>query len=97
MQDRGISCLALLGATLLYGLPGLVGLFCGGLLVLADSGSETSNYSEQFIEATRWIGVSSLCLGALLILIPVVVGFFALRRKGDLPSQHWDEPIPPAI
>ncbi len=39
-------------------------------------------------------GYALLCLSAILILVPVVVGFFSLRKKPESASPN--EPLPPA-
>lgn len=51
--------------------------------------------TQQTLPAT--IGYVLLCLSFLLILVPVVVGFFTLRRKPAADSvPTFNEPMPPA-
>jgi hypothetical protein len=97
MDNRGTGLIALLGATLLCGFPGLVSLCCGATLMLAGPSPETDYSGDLTPEMVSIFGVAGLCIGLFFILIPMVVGYFALRRKPDLPVVSWDEPIPPAI
>jgi hypothetical protein len=85
------------GATLLCGLPGLTSLCCGAALWLASTSPETNFSGDMTPEMTRTLGIAGVCVGVLFVLIPLVIGFFTLRRKPDLPVVGWDEPIPPAI
>jgi hypothetical protein len=45
-------------------------------------------------------GVLMLCVGLLMVVVPFVVGYFTLRRRGVAASSEVidiDEPLPPAI
>jgi hypothetical protein len=43
------------------------------------------------------VGYVLLCLSVLLLLVPVAVGFFTLRKKpGSAEVPHINEPMPPA-
>lgn len=51
--------------------------------------------SQQTVSPT--IGYVLLCLSVLLLLVPVAVGFFTLRKKPvTTESPHINEPLPPA-
>lgn len=42
-------------------------------------------------------GIAMLCFSLILILIPIAVGFFTLRKKPEaIPTAGSDEPLPPA-
>jgi len=97
MDNRGTGLIAVLGATLLCGFPGLISLCCGATLVLAGLSPETESSGDLTPEMARIFGIAGLCIGVFFVLIPMLVGFFTLRRKPDLPVVNWDEPIPPAI
>ena len=97
MDNRGTGLIALLGAILLCGFPGLISLCCGATLVLSGPSAEMDYSSDLTPEMVSIFGIAGLCIGVFFVLIPMVVGFFALRRKPDLPVVSWDEPIPPAI
>jgi len=97
MDNRATGLIALLGATLLCGFPGLISLCCGATLMLAGFSPETDYSGDLTPEMVRIFGVAGLCIGVFFVLIPMVVGFFTLRRKPDLPVVNWDEPIPPPI
>ncbi|RPJ25835.1 MAG: hypothetical protein EHM33_13420 [Chloroflexi bacterium] len=51
--------------------------------------------TQQTVSPT--IGYVLLCLSLLMLLVPVAVGFFTLRRKpGANDVQSMNEPVPPA-
>jgi hypothetical protein len=39
------------------------------------------------------MGVGALCFSVIFIAIPIVVGFFMLRKKAGVPANS--EPLPP--
>ena len=42
------------------------------------------------------LGIAMICLSLILIIIPVAVGFFTLRKKPEAAPQNFGGPIPPA-
>ena len=46
------------------------------------------------------LGIAMICLSVILIIIPIAVGFFTLRKKPAAAvspvAQSYDGPIPPA-
>lgn len=98
MEKRNTGIIVTLVAVLLCGLPGLVGV-CAGALAAAISfvpGAEIDVFGSGDPQSAFTFGAITLCVGLLFVLIPVVVGYFALRRpQPDLTPP--DEPVPPAI
>jgi len=97
MENRATGLIALLGATLLCGFPGLISLCCSATLVLSSPSADMDGSSDLTPEMVSIFGIAGLCIGVFFVLIPIGIGFFTLRRKPDLPVVNWDEPIPPPI
>lgn len=98
MDRRTTGIIATLVAVLLCGCPGLFALFMGLLMagISFVPGAEIDIAGRQDPQAAFTTGIGILCLGGLLLLVPVVVGVVTLRnRRGSIPPP--DEPIPPAI
>ncbi|MCS6908841.1 MAG: hypothetical protein RML93_13325 [Anaerolineales bacterium] len=92
MKKRTIGLIATIGTALSCGCPGLFACIFGAASAL---GGGTFSLGEQSGNIPRSLGVPILCLGLLLMAIPVAVGFFTLRSKPQ-PSAS-DEPIPPSV
>jgi len=91
MDTRTKGIVATIASVLLRGCPGLflcifgtATAFGGGTYTL---GNETGNLPPT-------TGYVLLCLSIILIVIPVIVGFFMLRKKPEVPPSN--EPLPPA-
>jgi hypothetical protein len=72
------------GATaLLCGCPGLVSA-CMGLMFAVVSlvpGADIDMMGSSDPQSALTFGIGGLCVGLILIVIPVVVGFLTLRNK----------------
>ena len=95
MDKRQTGIIATVATALLCGCPGLFA-FCWGGLAAAVSfmpGADIDMGGSSDPTAALFAGLGSLCVGILLIAIPVAVGFFMLRKKPEAPVS--DEPVPP--
>lgn len=90
MDKKTTGIIATVAAALLCGCPGLFLCVFGAASAL---GAGTFELGQRSGGVPKGVGVVLLCLGLLLALIPVVVGFFTLRNK---PQKTIDEPLPPA-
>lgn len=80
MSNKTGGILGTIAAAVLCGLPGIV-LACMGLIaVLGGQSPEILGDSAKW-ESTMLGAVAFLIVGALLMLIPMIVGFITLRRK----------------
>jgi hypothetical protein len=64
-----------------------------GIGTVTGNGTFTLGNSTQGMPPT--LGYVFLCLSVIIIIIPVVVGFFMLRKKPDAVVPTGDEPLPP--
>ena len=85
MQNRNNGIIATIAAVVLCGCPGLF-LCLFGALTAAGQGT----FNDSSLSPT--VGFALLCVSLILILIPVGVGFFTLRKKPEVTSEE----IPPA-
>ncbi|MGB9674225.1 MAG: hypothetical protein ACPL3P_08820 [Anaerolineales bacterium] len=90
MDKKTIGIISTVASALLCGCPGIFLCLFGAASAL---GAGTFEFGGQSGGVPKGVGVVLICLGLLLALIPVVVGFFTLRNK---PAKLPDEPIPPA-
>lgn len=83
MNDRNRGMIALVAAVLLCGCPGLLAMCWGGMAAVISfiPGADINIGGSGDPAAALSSGLGALCLGILLLAIPVAVGFFALRRK----------------
>ena len=96
MDRKTGGIIATVVSTLLCGCPGLASM-CVGLITAATGFSPDATTSDLSPE-TFWLsGGVLLCLGVIFVIIPVVVGFFALRGREPETVVDINEPLPPAI
>ncbi len=97
MNNRRVGMIATAATALLCGFPGLIGL-CVGVIFAAVSqipGAEIDIGGSSDPQSALLFGLAGICVGIVLILIPIAVGFFTLRkRQGG--SNLSEEPLPPA-
>ncbi|MBI4761797.1 MAG: hypothetical protein ACOYYF_08065 [Chloroflexota bacterium] len=84
-MNKNTGILATVAAVMLCGCPGLF-LCLFGLVTATGNGT----FNDQSLSPV--VGVVLICLSLLLILIPVGVGFFTLRKKPEAPV---DSVVPP--
>ncbi len=93
MKSRTGGIIGTVAAGLLCGIPGII-LACTGVLAIAGGGQSTG--SAGGAQNTLIGAIAFLVGGAVLALIPIAVGFFALRRRESSPSAPAMPPAPSA-
>jgi hypothetical protein len=76
MNNKNTGMIATIAAVVLCGCPGL-------FLCLFGAITATGNGTFNDASLSPSVGVGLLCVSLLMILIPVAVGFFTLRKKPD--------------
>lgn len=94
MNSRNTAIIATVAAVVLCGCPGLFLCIFGGLVAAGAPVTTQLNGVSNTSTLPASYGIGMLCLALILILIPVAVGFFTLRRKPAPPTTN--EPLPPA-
>jgi hypothetical protein len=94
MDARTKGLLATIASVILCGCPGLFLCVFGGLVAAGAPVNTELNGVTNTSTLPAGVGVALLCVALILILIPVAVGFFTLRRKPAPPTMN--EPMPPA-
>ena len=85
MTNRNTGIIATIAAVVLCGCPGLFVCLFGALTAAGQGTFNNAPLSPS-------VGFVLICLSLLLILIPVAVGFFTLRKK---PGTEMVDEIPP--
>lgn len=94
MNSRNTAIIATVAAVVLCGCPGLFLCIFGGLVAAGAPVTTQLNGVSNTSTLPASYGIGMLCLALILIIIPVAVGFFTLRRKPAPPTTN--EPLPPA-
>lgn len=97
MDRKATGMVTTLAASILCGLPGLVCL-CSGLssAIMSQDPSWIAESSGSVSAGTfTTIGLIGICLGVLLIAIPIIVAMIFFRRKVNPPLSEVNEPLPP--
>ncbi len=69
----------------------------GAPIAMGNPVTTTVNGQETQQTLPAVVGYVLLCLSLILILIPVAVGFFTLRKKSEaVVAANFNEPMPPA-
>ena len=98
MDKKTTGIIATVATALLCGCPGLVSL-CMGVVFAAASqipGAEIDMFGSKDPAQALNYGIGGVCLGIVLVIIPIVVGILMLRKKPEA-APVSDEPVPPAI
>ncbi len=93
MDKRTTGIIATVASVLLCGCPGIFLCIFGAATALGG-GTMTLGDTSQPMDPT--FGYVFLCLSLIFIAIPIVVGFFTLRKKPEEVAPISDEPLPPA-
>jgi hypothetical protein len=92
MQNRTIAIIATVLTALACGCASLFTCIWGVMIAAGTPIDVTMNGTTTPRTFSPTIGYTLLCLSLLLILVPVAVGFFTLRRKPAPASKV----VPPA-
>jgi hypothetical protein len=94
MANRNTGIIATIAAVVLCGCPGLFLCIFGAVTATGNMpySTEVNGVSNSGMLPSTY-GVVMLCLSLILILIPVAVGFFTLRKK---PGTETVDDLPPA-
>lgn len=93
-MNRTTAIVLTAASALLCGCPGLFACVFGALVAAGAPINTTLNGVTDTTTLPASYGVGLLCVALILILIPVAVGFFTLRKKPAAPVLST--PIPPA-
>ena len=91
MDTKTKGIVATVAAVLLCGCPGLF-LCIFGAATAFGGGTYSLGSGSGNIPPT--MGYVFLCLSIIMVIIPVVVGFFMLRKTPETSTNN--EPLPPA-
>jgi len=93
MTNRNTGIIATIAAVALCGCPGLFFCIFGAVTATGNMpySTELNGVSNSGVLPSSY-GVVMLCLSLILILIPVAVGFFTLRKK---PATETADDLPP--
>jgi integral membrane sensor domain MASE1 len=90
MQDNNQRTIGIIATTVTGLLCGCSGLFLCVFGALAASGSLPYNLDinngSQTGTTPAWIGIVLICLALIFVAIPVLVGFFTLRKRPAPPA-----------
>ena len=95
MNNKNTGIIATVAAVLLCGCPGLFMCIFGavsaaGVMPYTTTVNGVSNSGTMPVGA----GIAMLCFSIILIIIPIAVGFFTLRKKPEAAASN--ETLPPA-
>ena len=96
MDQKTKGIIATVAAVLLCGCPGLFMCIFGATSAFASfiPGAEIDVMGSSDPASATTMGFVFLCLSVIFIAIPIVVGFFMLRKKPE--ASVGNEQIPPA-
>jgi len=96
MDAKTKGIIATIAAVVLCGCPGLFMCFFGATTLAASQtpGAEIDVFGSSDPTSAMTMGIVFLCLSLIFIVIPIVVGFFMLRKKPEVSVSN--EPLPPA-
>ena len=91
MNNKNTGMIATIATALICGCCGLFTCIMG-IGTITGNGSYTLGSSTESMPPA--FGYVFLCLSIIMIIIPIAVGFFMLRKKPEAPVSN--EPLPPA-
>ena len=100
MDKRTVGIIATIASVLFCACPGLFACVFGAVMA-AGTPINVTDFSGQTTTQTGpvWLAISLLCVGLLLVAVPVVVGFLTLRNRPAsqaVVNSNFNEPLPPA-
>lgn len=95
MNNKNTGMIATIAAVVLCGCPGLFMCIFGavaaaGIMPFTTEVNGVSNSGTMPAGA----GIAMLCFSLILIIIPIAVGYFTMRKKPEAVTTN--EPLPPA-
>lgn len=87
MNNKNTGMIATIASALVCGCPGLFVCLFGVLTALGRG-----TFNDASLSPT--VGIVLVCVSLLMLLVPVAVGFFTLRKKPELDSGAGE---PPAV
>ena len=94
MNNKNTGIIATVAAVLLCGCPGLFLCIFGAVTATGNMPYTTElNGVSNSGTMPAGAGIAMLCSSIILIIIPIAVGFFTLRKKPEAPASN--EPLPP--
>lgn len=94
MNNKNTGIIATVATVILCGCPGLFMCLFGAV---SAAGVGTYDLNGQGGGIPPVVGIALVCVSLIMILIPVGVGFFTLRKKPEaVAAPVSDEPLPPA-
>lgn len=95
MKNKNTGMIATIAAVVLCGCPGLFMCVFGavaaaGIMPYTTELNGVSNSGTMPAGA----GIAMLCFSLILIIIPIAVGYFTMRKKPEAVTTN--EPLPPA-
>ena len=96
MNNKNTGMIATIATALICGCCALFTCIMG-IGGLTGNGTISLGNSTQPIPPS--LGATLICLSLIMIIIPVAVGFFTLRKKPDAIAEETpasNEPLPPA-
>jgi hypothetical protein len=96
MNSRTGGIIATIAAVVLCGCPGLFLCVFGAAMAAGAPINTEMNGVSQTLPPSPATGVGLLCVALIFILIPILVGFFTLRKKAEVTPAPPMPPMPPA-
>jgi len=93
MDAKTKGIVGTIAAVLLCGCPGFFLCVFGAATAF---GGGTYNLGSNGGNIPPTMGFVFLCLSLILMIIPIVAGFFLLRPKPNVVTTSSNEPLPPA-
>ena len=88
MQNRTMGMIVTAITTFICGCVALIACVWGALIATGAPIDVTSSTGTSQQTFSPTIGFALLCFSFLLILVPVAVGFFTLRKKPELVTEE---------
>ena len=94
MEKKTVGIIATAVTALCCGCPGLFSLCWGALAALVSfmPGADINIGGSKDPQSALITGVGAFCFGILFIAIPIVIGFFVLRKKPVTKDSSSDQP-----